>query len=174
MVKSSACKRRRADCRARSIEGIGATGHAIKKSASGAPTWPIGVVGSLAHDAEIAVAAVAIRREFSSVGIDVEPASALDPDVLDLVATETERMEIQDDLFLGRVLFTIKEAVYKAVFPLDGEFLDHHDVEVKFAKATAVTRGGRTVTFRYCAASHIVTLAFIQSAKHQRPTMDAR
>src|SRR4029078_1632441 len=130
----------------------------------GAPTWPRGVVGSLAHDSEIAVAAVALRSEFSSVGIDVEPASALDRGILDLVATKTERTEIQDDLFLGRVLFTIKEAVYKAVFPLDGKFLDHHDVEVKLADATAVTRDGRSVAFRYCAASHIVTVAFIPSA----------
>jgi 4'-phosphopantetheinyl transferase EntD len=59
------------------------------------------------------------------------------------------------------LLFSIKEAVYKAVYPLDGVFLDHRDVEVCLASRTAIVRNGRIVNFRYCSAAHIVTLAFI-------------
>ena len=140
---------------------LGQAQQAVPKSASGAPIWPAGLVGSLAHSSQVAVAAMARRRDFSSVGIDVEPAEPLDADLLDLVATAHERAAIAHDLHRGRLLFTVKEAVYKSVYPLDGTFLEHHDVEVNFAAGTATLRNGRAIQFRYSLSSHIVALAFI-------------
>ena len=71
-----------------------------------------------------------------------------------------------DDPFRGRLLFSVKEAIYKAVYPLDRMFLDHHDVEVSLSAAgTAVVRNGRAVRFRYCVASRIVALAFIPAPR---------
>lgn len=137
--------------------------HAIPKSTGGMPVWPEGIVGSLAHDLKVAVAAMAMQRDFMSVGVDVEPAEPLDPDLLHLVATVNERRNIQDDPCGGRVLFSVKEAVYKAVYPLDRVFLDHHDVEVNLSTGVAVVQNGRSVGFRYCVASHIVAVAFIGS-----------
>jgi 4'-phosphopantetheinyl transferase EntD len=134
---------------------------AIPKSTAGMPVWPEGIVGSLAHDSKLAVAAMAAQHEFQSVGIDIEPAEPLAPDLLNIVATAKERDRIEDDPFRGRLLFSIKEAIYKAVYPLDRTFLDHHDVEVSLADSTAVVRNGRVVRFRHCAATHIVALAFI-------------
>ena len=136
---------------------------AIRKSAAGPPVWPDGIVGSLAHDDAVAVAAMAAKREFSSVGVDVEPAMPLDADLLDIIATENERARGIHDPLHGRLLFAIKEAVYKAVYPLDGVFLDHHDVEVDLASCVAAVRGGRTVRFHHCIATHIVVLAFIRA-----------
>ena len=136
----------------------------IVKSASGLPIWPSGIVGSLAHDSEIAVAAIAMRRLFSSVGIDIEPADPLDPALLAMVATSRERERASDEPCRGRLLFCIKEAVYKASYPLDGTFLDHHDVEVDFATGTAAICSGRLLNFRYCISNHIVALAFIAAA----------
>ena len=140
---------------------FGQTQRAIPKSSSGAPIWPSGIVGSLAHDSEVAIAAMGMRRNFSSVGIDIEPARELDPDLLHIVATAREREGIRDDPCRGRLLFSIKEAVYKAVYPLDRTFLDHHDVEVCLATGTARVQSGRIVEFRYCIATHIVALAFV-------------
>jgi 4'-phosphopantetheinyl transferase EntD len=125
------------------------------------PIWPHGIVGSLAHDSEVAVAALAMRRDYLSLGIDIEPANSLDPELFDMIATAPERQMIQDDPRQGRLLFAIKEAVYKAVYPLDGIFLDHHDVEVSLTAGNASVRRGRIVSFRYCVASHIVVVAFI-------------
>ena len=42
--------------------------------------------------------------------------------------------ELQDDPCHGRLLFSVKEAIYKAVYPLDRTFLDHHDVEVSLSR----------------------------------------
>jgi 4'-phosphopantetheinyl transferase EntD len=135
---------------------------AIPKSTAGMPVWPGGIVGSLAHDSKVAIAAMAAQPEFQSVGIDIEPAEPLAPDLLSIVATAKERDRIDDDPFRGRLLFSVKEAIYKAVYPLDRTFLDHHDVEVSLADGAAVIRHERVVRFRHCvAAGHIVTLAFI-------------
>ena len=144
---------------------LGQPPRAILKSASGAPTWPDGYVGSLAHDARIAVAAVASRRNYLGLGVDVEPAEVLDPDLIDVIATAQERQRMDNDPYAGRVLFAVKEAVYKAVYPLDQVFLDHHDVEVGLASGTATVNNGRVVPFRYCVAKHIVVLAFIPASQ---------
>lgn len=143
------------------MQEFGQAQHAIRKSTAGMPVWPAAIVGSLAHDSTIAVAAVALRDRFLGLGIDIEPAEPLNPDLLDIVATERERQNIGHDPLRGRVLFSVKEAVYKAVYPLNRMFLDHHDVEVDMQNGLAVVRNGRSVPFRFCVAPHIVALAFI-------------
>jgi 4'-phosphopantetheinyl transferase EntD len=138
---------------------------ALPKSPSGAPIWPAGVVGSLAHDYRVAVAAVGHSRDIATLGIDVEPAEALPADLLDLVATPQELTKIADDPFQGRLLFVAKEAVYKAVYPLDQTFLEHHDVEVDLAGRKAVVRNGRVVELRFSMFAHIVALAFLPASR---------
>lgn len=136
----------------------------IVKSAGGMPAWPAGIVGSLAHDATVAVAALARRADYLSIGIDIEPAEPLAPDLIEMVATPAERVAIRDAPLGGRLLFSIKEAVYKAAYPLDRVFLDHHDVEVDLAAHTAVLRHGRIVPFVHAQSSHIIALALVPTA----------
>lgn len=171
---SSVLKVRRASGAARTaaralLEQLGAPSLAIPRGPARAPVWPEGIVGSLAHDAEIAIAAVGLRRDFLGIGIDVEPADPLPSDLLPMVATPAERQVFGDDLGFGRLLFSIKEAVYKAVHPLDGVFLDHHDVDVALTTSTASACYGRLVSFRYCRAPRIVALAYVPAARQQGP-----
>ena len=163
---TSVVKVRRASGAARIIarelfERLGHAARAIPKSTAGMPIWPEGLVGSLAHDSEIAIAALASRHDFLSLGVDVEPAEPLDRELLEIVATATERQQMQEDRFDGRLLFAVKEAVYKAIYPIDRAYLDHHDVEVSLKSGTAQVRNGRSVKFKYGVASHIVALAFV-------------
>ena len=133
------------------------------------PVWPGGLVGSLAHDAKVAVAVDGSGGdEFLGVGVDVEPAEPLAVRTCwDIVATATERDRIADDPRRGRLLFSVKEAIYKAVYPLDGTFLDHHDVEVDLPAGIAMVRKGRDGPFRYRVAAHIVALA-IRKRRHSQ------
>ena len=164
---SSVAKVRRASGAARRVarELLSELGHvnaALPKCASGAPIWPGGVVGSLAHDATVAIAAVARRDAIAALGIDIEPLEPF-PLEIDTVATARERRSLPGEPYAGRLLFAAKEAVYKAVHPLDGQFLEHHDVEVDLAAGHAIVRGGRTVDLRFALADHIVTLAFLRA-----------
>ncbi len=137
---------------------------AVPNGPSGAPVWPRGIVGSLAHDSDVAVAAVAAQREFSGIGIDIEPAVALAPEVMETIATPREQLSLNACVYGGRLLFVAKEAVFKAVADLDGIFLDHHDVEVDFAKHKAAVRNGRSVELRFCISTHLLALAFVRRA----------
>jgi 4'-phosphopantetheinyl transferase EntD len=117
----------------------------LSKSASGAPRWPQGFVGSLAHDREVAVALVAPSRLLRSVGVDVEPTLPLPEHLLDLVATRSEQRQLAGSLVSARLLFCMKEAVYKATHPLDGVLLEHLDVEICLSSSTARTSSGHTL-----------------------------
>jgi 4'-phosphopantetheinyl transferase EntD len=135
---------------------------AVPKAPSGAPIWPRGIVGSLAHESDVAVAAVARQRDFVTIGIDIEPAAALSPEIVETVATPREQLSLHAYAYGGRLLFVAKEAVFKAVADLDQIFLSHHDVEVDFAKQEAVARNGRRVELRFSISSHLLALAFVR------------
>lgn len=143
---------------------LGHANCALPKGPAGAPVWPAGIVGSLAHDSRVAVAAVGMRADVGALGIDVEPAECLPSELLDLVATPQERLNLGDDVYRGRLLFVAKEAVYKAVHPLDQTFLEHHDVEINLSERKAVVRSGRVVELRFSiSAHHLVALAFLRA-----------
>ena len=137
------------------LEGLEAA--PIGRSAAGAPLWPPGVAGSLAHDEAMAVAAV--TRAAFSPGIDVEPAVPLPADVASLVAIAGDNLAGVDARLAGRVLFSAKEAVYKAVYPLDGEILGYEHIRVDLASGEAVTANGRRAWLRFCLLPRIVVLA---------------
>ena len=146
------------------LVGLGYAPCPIPRGPSGAPIWPSGIIGSLAHDSLVAVAAVATTRDVGALGIDVEPAEALPPELLDLVATPRERQKMAEDPYAGRLLFAAKEAAYKAVYPLDQVFLDHHDVDIDFAARRASVCNGRVVELRFCIATHLIVVAFLPAS----------
>ncbi|MBV8426715.1 MAG: 4'-phosphopantetheinyl transferase superfamily protein [Hyphomicrobiales bacterium] len=145
------------------LERFHCPGATIAKAASGAPIWPAGIVGSLAHDHSVAVAAVARAADVSCLGIDIEAAEPLPDELVDLVSTPAERVRYGRMLLQDRRLFVAKEAVYKAVHPVDGIFLDFGDVEIDFERREARTSYGRRVVLDIAIASHVVALAYMCS-----------
>lgn len=143
------------------LSNIGIDDFPILRTPSGAPAWPDGITGSLAHDDDMAVAAVAPITSICSLGIDVEPAITLPDDIAALVVTGADAIDSVDRL-AGRILFAAKEAVYKAVYPLDRQILDYGDIAVDLGTGYATTTTGRRATFAYCAAPRIVVLAFVR------------
>jgi 4'-phosphopantetheinyl transferase EntD len=134
----------------------------LPKGPSGAPVWPAGVVGSFAHADRVAVAALAKRTAIEALGIDIEPAGPLPAELLDVVATARERLMLGRDAAAGRLLFAAKEAVYKAVNPRDGRFLEYHDIDVDLAAGSARVRNGDTLMLRTATGgAHAMALAVI-------------
>jgi 4'-phosphopantetheinyl transferase EntD len=103
---------------------------------SGEPLWPAGTRGSMTHCQGYAAAAVAPASLAHSIGIDAEPDAPLPDGVLDVVATPGDRDRL--DVLPGgpghpcwdRLLFSAKESVYKAWFPLVGLWLGHEEAEM--------------------------------------------
>jgi 4'-phosphopantetheinyl transferase EntD len=133
----------------------------VPKAASGAPVWPDGILGSFAHDDDVAVAAVARRRDITALGIDVEPAEPLPPELQALVLTKRERSQLPRASWSGRLVFAAKEAVYKAIAALDGTLLDYQDIETDLSAGSAAT-DGRCLTLRYSTSPRLIVLAFIK------------
>lgn len=103
----------------------------------GAPQWPQHLVGSITHCDGLAAAAVGHAADYRSIGIDAEVAVPLPADVEQIVLTASESARIRSlDAVLGRVIFSAKESVYKARFPLTGEWLDFADLETELDLST--------------------------------------
>ena len=78
------------------------------------PRWPYRFVGSIAHDAALAVAVAAPRDVAHTAGIDVEHYDALDADDASLVLTPDERAFAGTDNAITTLLWCAKESAYKA------------------------------------------------------------
>ena len=126
----------------------------------GAPVWPAGFVGAMAHDATHAVVALARAADVHGIGIDIEPAEPLPADLAVRVMTDTEQRLGAGDALFGRRMFVAKEAVFKALFPRHGRFLDFHDIEIDAGAGMARTRCGAEVSVTLSGSRrHIVGLA---------------
>ena len=115
----------------RALHRLGLGDHPIPSDAQGAPVWPRGCVGSLAHGAGEAVVAVARSADIVALGIDVEEAVPLPCDVVEIVLIRADHSGNCAGLPLWKTIaFSAKEAVYKAYFPLWRRFLDFDAVAI--------------------------------------------
>jgi len=106
----------------------------LLRQEDGSVAWPEAVIGSISHTNDWAVAAVAKSgKNYLSLGVDIERIDRVEKDVLRLIATDEERVNLESDYELrwGRVaLFSIKESLYKCLRPLYGEFIGFKDVQI--------------------------------------------
>jgi 4'-phosphopantetheinyl transferase EntD len=133
----------------------------IPRSPKRYPIWPAGVTGSITHDGEFAAAVIAPTDRFGGVGIDIEPAIPLAPEIRNLVGQPDEWAGFSNFALCDKALFSIKEAVFKAVYPRDEIFLDFHDVAVAFAPRTATLSYGGTVHWRILSSPRILAIAWL-------------
>jgi 4'-phosphopantetheinyl transferase EntD len=104
----------------------------------GAPRWPSGIVGSMTHCAGYRAAALARAADIVTVGLDAEPHEDLPSGVLGAVASDSEQSRLaaltatRPDVCWDRMLFSAKESVYKAWFPLTQRWLNFEEASVDF------------------------------------------
>jgi enterobactin synthetase component D len=110
---------------------------ALARDADGVPVWPGGVVGSIAHAGRFATAAVAEASEAFGLGVDVEPvmSETVAAEIADLVASQEERRFVAEALCLARLetltlVFSIKESLFKALYPPTRRHFDYLDCAV--------------------------------------------
>jgi len=124
-------------CARRAMEKLGVPPQPIVTGASGAPRWPAGLIGSMTHSDGYCAAALARATDLASLGIDAEPASPLPEDVVSYVflPTEAERLrrlaEDRPAIHWDRILFSAKESIYKAWFPLTAKWLDFAEADIE-------------------------------------------
>lgn len=111
----------------------------------GAPEWPRGVVGSITHCAGWTGAVVArsrrspLGRGVRALGLDAEPIAALPAGVVEVIASQDEREALtrlgaeRPGIPWDTLLFSAKEATYKAWYPLTGILVAHDAVSVELS-----------------------------------------
>lgn len=110
----------------------GARDRPIEVGAHRQPVWPKGVVGSITHCDGHYAAAAAHTDDFRALGIDVE----VHVELADAIVRETSlprewaNLPAIPDLSWPTVLFSAREAVFKAWYPRVGTWLGYHDVEI--------------------------------------------
>jgi 4'-phosphopantetheinyl transferase EntD len=116
----------------------------------GAPRWPDGLVGSMTHCDGYRAVAVARAAQVHTVGIDAEPNEPLPDGVLEAVTLPAERARIagllaaRPHVAWDRLLFSLKETVFKAWYPRTRYELDFSEADV-----TPVPEDDETGTFGF-------------------------
>ena len=136
------------NCARSALGALGIGPAPILPGQGGAPQWPSGIVGSITHCDGYRAAAVARAGEVVTIGLDAEPAEWLPGEVLGLVALPDERDRLHDlardvpGVCWDRLLFSAKESVYKAWFPLARRWLgfDNADITINAANGTFEAR----------------------------------
>jgi 4'-phosphopantetheinyl transferase EntD len=131
-------------CARAALRRLGIAYGPIVPGAHGSPGWPDGVVGSMTHCTGFRAAVVARADRFHSLGIDAEPNEHLQDGILELIALPGEQRQVRELLAAadgaarprvawGRLLFSAKESVYKAWYPLTGRFLDFSEAVISLS-----------------------------------------
>jgi 4'-phosphopantetheinyl transferase EntD len=121
-------------CARRALQAFGIVGVAVSTGLHREPKWPRGVVGSITHCAGYCAAAVALGDHVAGIGIDAEVNTALPQDLVAMVCTPAERRWLQSAPDTGidwpTLIFSAKESIFKAWFPLARRWLGFEDAEL--------------------------------------------
>ncbi|MGV4986358.1 4'-phosphopantetheinyl transferase family protein [Streptomyces sp. NRAIS4] len=141
LVARALTKRRREftvvrGCARRAMEKLGVPAQSVLSGERGAPCWPAGLIGSMTHCNGYGAAALARAADLASLGIDAEPHGPLPVGVGPSVflPAEAERLDRlagqRPTVHWDRILFSAKESVYKAWFPLTRAWLDFSEADI--------------------------------------------
>lgn len=126
-------------CARTALTRLGKPPAAVLADARGAPRWPDGITGSITHCAGYRAAAVALTRDVVSLGLDAAPNRPLRrPDMLDVITRESERARLPalraaaPGVCWDQLLFSAKESVYKAWYPVARRWLDFESADIAF------------------------------------------
>ncbi|MGW2282316.1 4'-phosphopantetheinyl transferase family protein [Streptomyces sp. NPDC001770] len=142
VVAQAVVKRRREfaavrTCARRAMEKLGVPPQPILPGERGAPGWPDGLLGSMTHCDGYRAAALARATDLASLGIDAEPHGPLPEGVLLSIALPAEQGRLaglaarRPEVHWDRLLFSAKESVYKAWFPLTGKWLGFEEADIE-------------------------------------------
>lgn len=123
-------------CARSALRGLGIEPVPILSGPKREPLWPEGITGSITHCAGYRAAAVARTSDFVTIGLDAKPNLPTPEGVLDLIARPAELDRFPADGATGepvcwdRLLFSAKESVYKAWYPIMKTWLGFEEAEV--------------------------------------------
>ncbi|MBV1884298.1 MAG: 4'-phosphopantetheinyl transferase superfamily protein [Pseudomonadales bacterium] len=137
------------------------------------PLWPDHIAGAITHSADQCYAAVALKSNIKSLGIDVEESEPLQSNILKMICTPEEikwLSSLKDGLFWAKLIFSAKESIYKTYFPICHSYLDFLEATLEIDRAnetfsatilvdTCDTLGTQTLEGRFTITDNFVYTA---------------
>jgi 4'-phosphopantetheinyl transferase EntD len=123
-------------CARSALAQLGVPATSIPMGARGEPCWPAGAIGSITHCSGYRGCAVALAGEYVAIGIDAEPHAPLPKGIEPVIARPEEHRRLRalsaqmPDVHWDRLLFSVKESIYKAWFPRAKRSLGFEDASV--------------------------------------------
>jgi 4'-phosphopantetheinyl transferase EntD len=132
-------------CARHALEQIRLPASSIARGALSSPVWPAGIVGSITHCTGYCAAAVARAADVATLGIDAAVNTALRPGIFGRIAVGNEHdVVVELDRFseacVDTLIFSAKETVSKAWFPLTGVWRGFKDSEISVDLAARAFR----------------------------------
>lgn len=152
----------------RLLAELGVACPALTTNPDRTPRFPPASVGSISHCATLCVAAVAPAPAVVWLGVDVEPSEPLPGCVGEMIGSQRERRlsRLANSRVGERILFSAKEAVFKAIFPHVHQIMEFSDVDLVVEPGGAFfakTHWGLPIAGRWCiAGGHIGTAVVLQ------------
>jgi 4'-phosphopantetheinyl transferase EntD len=140
-------------CARAALAQLGLSAMPIPAGPDRAPIWPLGYAGSISHANGhcVAVATRTTQRNhgLTSLGVDIEQLGVVTPDLWPQLmhSKEIERLQALSEMertLTATLVFSAKEAFYKAQFPLTRSWLDFDDVVVEVCAQTYVVHINNT------------------------------
>lgn len=125
-------------CARKALSRLGYPAAPLLSGTHGEPLWPHGVRGTITHCDGYRAAAVVRSDDLFSLGIDVERVRVVPSGVFEAVSLGRERSQANwnrrhfPEVPWELLLFSAKESVYKAWFPLTGKSLGFEEADIVF------------------------------------------
>ena len=115
-------------CAMRAQELVGITPACVRQEQR-MPVWPSEICGSITHADDVAAAVVSLSTR--AVGIDIELRGRVEERIYRHILTEREHgLVTEQGNELAELIFSAKEAGYKATYPLAKQFIGFREAEV--------------------------------------------
>lgn len=120
----------------RVLTRLGLESYALMSGVNREPLWPEGFVGSITHTSGYCAVVAGHKKDFDSLGIDVERVDRVSQEIWPAICTAQELdclkgLPRSDRQSYAALFFSAKESFYKYQYPLTQQWLAFRDVTIQ-------------------------------------------
>lgn len=133
-------------CARRALAEFRFTDYPLRMNSDRRPQWPVSVIGSISHTAGMCGAVVAKQSQFRAIGLDMEFAGHVTPEIWPSICTREEMawlaaLREPEQSRCAALIFSAKESFYKCQYNITRQWLEFDDVTLDISAHDANAGG---------------------------------